>query len=466
MDDEPAPYPSALVKWPFYASSIFIIGFVLFFALNREADDPMDQWQLATCVLSTALASILFFFPFLLEKFLDLSLNPSADREEQLIQKIYFEIKEARDDLAALGVKIEKTPGLVEKVVGSAVTDALPNDDAAFTETVKLGTELDGLRKEIAERLDALLPRLEAAAAPPNNAEALDEITDALDALRERLDETFSAVQSFKPRKRSRKQAAKEAETSEPEIPELEIPEPETPEPELEKAPPLSPEPKEEPEAEQVNDPQPEEAPETEETPEAPSDEDELETLLDTDDAHAPELQEPDQEQKQEPLTEAGEEPIPDPAYTNEPEPEPLPEPEPEEETEEDDLPDPDETLRKVDAILAETSPGGAGPSRAKKPKEPAQAPASAPGGATSVVANVMIGIGNKPFVRGEGPGLDWDKGEPMNFVELGKWAWSPPDKSAPLTIQIYRNDEQPDSTGKHQVQPGQKFEITPEFED
>ena len=72
----------------------------------------------------------------------------------------------------------------------------------------------------------------------------------------------------------------------------------------------------------------------------------------------------------------------------------------------------------------------------------------------TSVVANVMIGIGNKPYIRGEGPGLSWEEGIAMNFVEIGKWAWSPSRKNASLTIQIYRNDEDPDKTGKHVIKP------------
>ena len=75
-----------------------------------------------------------------------------------------------------------------------------------------------------------------------------------------------------------------------------------------------------------------------------------------------------------------------------------------------------------------------------------------------------MIGIGNKPYVRGEGPGLKLEEGVAMNFVEIGKWAWSPSRKNAPLTIQIYRNDEDPDKGGTYEVKPGESFEITPEF--
>ena len=82
----------------------------------------------------------------------------------------------------------------------------------------------------------------------------------------------------------------------------------------------------------------------------------------------------------------------------------------------------------------------------------------------TTVVANVMIGIGNKPYLRGEGPGLNWDEGVSMNFIEIGKWAWSPPRKNASLIVQVYRNDQDPDKGGKVEVKPGQRLEITPDF--
>ena len=75
-----------------------------------------------------------------------------------------------------------------------------------------------------------------------------------------------------------------------------------------------------------------------------------------------------------------------------------------------------------------------------------------------------MIGIGHKPFLRGEGPGLSWDEGVPMNFIEIGKWAWSPPRKNAALTVQLYRNDDDPDKSGKIEVKAGEKIEITPDF--
>jgi len=475
MDNEQSS-PSNLVKWPFFASAVFILGFVLYFALNRPPDEPLDQWQLATCVLSSALACILIFLPYLLEKFLELALNPSADREEQLIQKIYFELKELRDDLGKLGVKVEKVPALVDKIV----TESAGNDDAAFSEAVKLGGELEALRKEIGERFDGLRKPLEDAAAPQPDV-ALSTIPDAIDDIRERIEETLTAVQAIKPAKRKasrKKEPEPEEPTPEPE-PEPEKPaEPETEPPEEEEPTPIAePEPETDTQPEpEVPETEPEPVPEPETPEEEPSSAEGDEIPQESEEEPVNEEPEPEsessEEEEAEPDTpEPQEEPeteIEEPAPEEEPETEELPEDDAEDTEEEPeqaelDLPDPAETLRKVDAILEETNPDRPEKPKKDEPEEPV-AESSDNGGATAVVAKVKIGIGNKPFLRGEGPGLSWEEGVPMNFVEIGKWAWSPSDKDAPLVVQVYRNDEDPDPTGKHEVEPGQKLELSPDF--
>ena len=128
------------------------------------------------------------------------------------------------------------------------------------------------------------------------------------------------------------------------------------------------------------------------------------------------------------------------------------------------DLPAPEETLRKVDAILQDTDPNHNQKSFKEDKKKEETTHKTSHNGTTSVVANVMIGIGNKPYLRGEGPGLSWDEGVPMNFIEIGKWAWSPSRKNASLTVQLYRNDNDPDQSGKIEVKAGEKIEITPNF--
>jgi hypothetical protein len=79
--------------------------------------------------------------------------------------------------------------------------------------------------------------------------------------------------------------------------------------------------------------------------------------------------------------------------------------------------------------------------------------------------ASILIGIGNKPFLRGSAGGLNWQTGIPMEFEEIGKWRWvAPVDLDGPVEVQIYRNDEDPDRKGRHTLEPGQKLEVTPVF--
>lgn len=83
-------------------------------------------------------------------------------------------------------------------------------------------------------------------------------------------------------------------------------------------------------------------------------------------------------------------------------------------------------------------------------PLEPAPEPtaaafsAEASGAGTALIINLMIGIGNKPFVRGTGPGLSKDKGVPMSFLGIGRWQWICPQAEASATVEIWKNDQSP----------------------
>ena len=81
----------------------------------------------------------------------------------------------------------------------------------------------------------------------------------------------------------------------------------------------------------------------------------------------------------------------------------------------------------------------------------PADAPESASGATgTALIVNLMIGIGNKPFVRGTGPGLSRDKGVPMSFLGIGRWQWVSPDPEAPATVEVWKNDQSPMGEALH----------------
>jgi len=82
----------------------------------------------------------------------------------------------------------------------------------------------------------------------------------------------------------------------------------------------------------------------------------------------------------------------------------------------------------------------------------------------TSLIATAYIGIGNKLFLRGDGPGLSWEEGVPMQFLSIGKWGWSSLETDAPITCRIYKNDDEPAIDGDIVLNPAELKEISPRF--
>ena len=86
-------------------------------------------------------------------------------------------------------------------------------------------------------------------------------------------------------------------------------------------------------------------------------------------------------------------------------------------------------------------------------------------GGATRLLVTAYIGIGNRLFIRGEGPGLSWDKGVPLQFVSIGKWRWETSDAAAPVKFKLYKNDEtECAALGSRSLDPGQQAEVNATF--
>ena len=88
-----------------------------------------------------------------------------------------------------------------------------------------------------------------------------------------------------------------------------------------------------------------------------------------------------------------------------------------------------------------------------------AEVPGSAGATGTALIVNLMIGIGNKPFVRGTGPGLSQDKGIPMSFLGIGRWQWVSPDPEAPATVEVWKNDQSPMGEPLH-ISGGEPLEV------
>ena len=88
----------------------------------------------------------------------------------------------------------------------------------------------------------------------------------------------------------------------------------------------------------------------------------------------------------------------------------------------------------------------------------------TAPDGLTRLTVVSYIGIGNKLYLRGDGPGLSWDKGVPLQFVSIGRWRWETGDATAPVACKIYKNDKLEAPGGPITLAPGTEQEITATF--
>jgi hypothetical protein len=85
--------------------------------------------------------------------------------------------------------------------------------------------------------------------------------------------------------------------------------------------------------------------------------------------------------------------------------------------------------------------------------------------GATRLLVTAYIGIGNRLFIRGDGPGLSWDKGVPLQFVSIGKWRWETSDATGPVLFKLYKNDDtECTALGHRSLDSGQQQEVTATF--
>ena len=96
--------------------------------------------------------------------------------------------------------------------------------------------------------------------------------------------------------------------------------------------------------------------------------------------------------------------------------------------------------------------------------EEAKPAPAASADGRTRLTVVSYIGIGNKLYLRGDGPGLSWDKGVPLQFVSIGRWRWETGDATAPVSCKVLKNDKLEAPGGPITLAPGTEQEITAAF--
>jgi hypothetical protein len=82
----------------------------------------------------------------------------------------------------------------------------------------------------------------------------------------------------------------------------------------------------------------------------------------------------------------------------------------------------------------------------------------------TMVKARVDVGHGNTLFIRGQGDGLSWEKGRPLDCVDAVTWIWSTRKAKDKVQFKLLLNDQIWAKGGDLEVEAGAEIEITPAF--
>ncbi len=82
----------------------------------------------------------------------------------------------------------------------------------------------------------------------------------------------------------------------------------------------------------------------------------------------------------------------------------------------------------------------------------------------TRVMAFIDVGPGNALFLRGEGAGLSWEAGVPMNWTGAGCWSWSAETAGQEVTFKVLINDQHWAWGDNLKVSSGDTTSFTPAF--
>ncbi len=413
-------FQTTLSKWPFILGDVLLVATAL--AISILGDWQLSNWQVASCVISVALGAALFVLPYIVE--FQVRLREEAEDRTADLRILQRRIVSAQDQVEAMVERMESFEAGLSNLVHAQQPDAAMPAQA-------LEQKIDPLNKEQAEQsaqLKVLAKQVEALAKSPDakadtSSAQVVESPDPDMPAEEKVEEPEKvAPVEVTPdeAKTKKKRAPRKPRKPEPSLLQRAIEQKQDKSSEAVSRIIESKSKKSPAEAAHADEPtQGAPKPETEKSakvnkPKKPSPQtEELEVK-----PEAPKVEE-EVPESQDGAT--------------------IPSPE-------------DETAESEDMF------GDVVPSPVKKRVRTKKSD-------SAVIASVFIGIGNKPFVRGSGAGLNWDKGIAMEFVEIGKWQWIPPaELKEPVELQLFRNDEDVDSTGKYTLEPGQQLDLSPVF--
>jgi hypothetical protein len=94
----------------------------------------------------------------------------------------------------------------------------------------------------------------------------------------------------------------------------------------------------------------------------------------------------------------------------------------------------------------------------------PVAKPVAATPMVTTIAARIDVGFGNALFLRGEGPGLSWNRGVAMECIADDLWRIALSESSRPYTFKFLVNDLSWSVGPDYSVAAGTSVTLTPEF--
>jgi hypothetical protein len=82
----------------------------------------------------------------------------------------------------------------------------------------------------------------------------------------------------------------------------------------------------------------------------------------------------------------------------------------------------------------------------------------------TTITAQIDIGFGNSLYIRGEGPGLSWDRGVLMNCLADDQWQIVLRESARPIVFKFLVNDLSWSAGEDYTAAPGAKVMLEPTF--
>ena len=113
--------------------------------------------------------------------------------------------------------------------------------------------------------------------------------------------------------------------------------------------------------------------------------------------------------------------------------------------------------------VTAKPAVVAASPAPVKSVSTPAKSLVGAATPPVTIEAKVDIGFGNKLFVRGQGGGLSWERGLPLENVDSQTWRLTVPARDS-VQFKLLINDSVWAQGEDLVAAPGKKVEVTPAF--